>query len=218
MACTARFAEAWQFASFFCTGVILNGVDNSGGIANAFLTDTTINFLAPANLVEAGVGMVLYNTTTSLSGPVTAVTSTTVTATGVTWTSGDAYRIVLIDAIERSTIELYLDIAASDLHAAMAQSGMCDCVLASWAAGFLAKLNIIDAASYYQCTCGQPKMTDELRGRYLDWSSTQLEAIRTGNLELCHGATGADFPALGWSQQGWTDWATAEIIFNEESS
>ena len=218
MACTGRFAEAWSFASFFCTGVILNGVDNSGGAANAFLTDTTINFLAPDNRVDAGVGMVLYNTTAGTSGPVMAVTSTTITATGVTWDNGDAYRIVLIDAIERSTIELYLDIAASDLHAAMAAAGACDCTLADWAAGFLAKLNIIDAASYYQCKCGQPSMTDELRGRYLDWASTQLEAIRTGAIELCQGQTGSDFPALGWASQGWTDWATAEIIYNEGSS
>ena len=27
MACTGRFAEAWQFAAFFCTGVILSNVD-----------------------------------------------------------------------------------------------------------------------------------------------------------------------------------------------
>ena len=218
MACTGRYAEAWQFASFFCTGVILNGVDDSGGAGNAFLTDTTINFLAPANEVEANVGMVLYNTTAGTSGPVTAVTTNTVTATGVTWDNGDAYRIVLIDAIERSTIELYLDVAAADLHAALAASGACDCTLASWAVGFLAKLNIIDAASYYQCKCGQPAMTDELRGRYLDWCSEQLAAIRDGRLELCDGETGSEFPAVGWAQQGYTDWATAEIIYNEGAS
>ena len=218
MPCTGRFAEAWSFASFWCVSAILLGHDDSGGAANAFLTDTTMNFLAPANLVEADVGMVLYNTTQDASGPVTAVTATTITATGVTWDDGDGYRIVLIDAIERSTIEHYLNVAASDLHAAMAQGGMCDCTLASWAAGYLQKLNIIDAAAYYQCKCGQPSMTDEMRGRYLDWCSTQLEAIRTGAVDLCHGATGSDFPALGWAQQGWTPWATAEIIYNEESS
>ena len=218
MACTGRFAEAYQFGAFFCTGVILQNVDDSGGAGNAFLTDSTVNFTAAASRVEANVGMILYNTTAGTNGPVTAVTAHTLTATGVTWDDGDGYRIVLIDAIERSTIELYLDIAASDLHAAMAQSGMCDCTLASWARGFLAKLNIIDAASYYQCTCGQPKMTDEMRGRYLDWCSTQLEAIRTGALELCDGATGSEFPAVGWAQQGWTPQITAEIIFNEETS
>ena len=215
MACTGRYAEAWQFSSFFCTGGLLSRIDDSGGAGNAFLTDSQATF---TNSVEANVGMVLYNVTQSTSGPVTAVTQNTLTATGVTWDDGDTYRIVTINAQEIATIELYLDIAAADLHAAMAQSGMCDCTLASWATGFLQKLNIIDAASYYQCPCGQPDMSDELRGRYLDWCSTQLEAIRTGNLELCQGHTGSDFPAMGWAQQGWTPHATAEIIFNEETS
>ena len=100
----------------------------------------------------------------------------------------------------------------------MAQSGMCDCTLASWATGYLQKLNIIDAAAYYQCRCGQPSMTDELRGRYLDWCNQQLQAIREGKMDLCDGATGADFPALGWASQSWTDWSTAEIIFDYEQA
>ena len=61
-------------------------------------------------------------------------------------------------------------------------------------------------------------MSDELKGRYLEWCSVQLEAIRKGELDLCQGATGADFPSLGWAQQGWTNWSTAEIIYNEETS
>jgi len=215
MACNGAYAEAWQFASFFCSAGLLSSVDNSGGAGNAFLTDSQVDFTA---FIEANVGMILYNVTQSTSGPVTAVTQTTLTATGVTWNDGDTYRIATLNAQEIATIELYLDIAAADLHAAMAQSGMCDCSLASWAPGFLQKLNIIDAASYYQCSCGQPNMSDELRGRYLDWCSTQLEAIRTGNLELCSGHTGSDFPSVGWAQQGWTDWATAEIIYNEGAS
>jgi len=191
---------------------VLRGVDNSGGAANLFLTDTTTDFMIAG--VQAGKGMVLYNTTAGTSGPVTAVTNTALTATGVTWNDGDGYRIVTINGVEIATIEHYLDIAASDLHAAMAQSGMCDCTLASWADGFLKKLNIIDAAAYYSCPCGQPNLSDDMRGRFLDWCSTQLEAIRTGNLELCTGETGADFPAIGWAEQSLTDFSTAQIITN----
>lgn len=119
---------------------------------------------------------------------------------------------------EEEVIANFLDIAATDMHAAMAQTGMCDCTLASWAEQFLAKLNIIDAAIYHNCPCGRPRITDEMRQSYLTWMNDQLTAIRSGNIELCDGATGADFPALGWAQQTWTDWATAEIIYNEEAS
>ena len=217
MACTGSYASAWEFASFFCTTSLLLGTDNSGGAGNAFLTDSTITSFIDRG-VEANVGMVLYNLTQGTNGPVTAVTATTLTATGVTWDDGDSYRIAMIDAVEIATIDHYLSIAASDLHVAMAQQGMCDCTLASWASGYLKKLNIIDAASYYQCPCGQPTMSDELKGRYLDWCSVQLEAIRKGELDLCQGANGADFPSLGWAQQGWTNRSTAEIIYNEETS
>ena len=212
MACNGAYAESWQFAAFWCVGLLLTGADDSGGVGNLSLNDSTADFEAAD--VQANVGMVLYNTTTGLSGPVTAVTAHTLTATGVTWTSGDAYRIVTIKADEISTIGHYLDIAASDIHVALAASGACDCTLASWATGYLEKLNIIDAAAYYQCPCGQPQMTDDLRGRYLDWCVDQLSLLRQGKLEVCDGETGADFPAIAWAEQSLTDFAAAEILYN----
>lgn len=212
MPCTSRYAEAWEFAGFWCTSSVLRGTDDSGGAANPSLADSTADFAD--NGVRANVGMILYNTTENTSGPVTAVAVNALTATGVTWSDGDAYLIVAIDGVEIATIEHYLDIAASDIHAALAASGACDCTFASWAAGFLSKLNIIDAAAYYQCPCGQPGMTDEQRAAYLTWMTGQLEAIRDGRLELCDGATGSDFPAIGHAEVSSTPWATAEIIYN----
>jgi len=212
MACSGRYAEAWQFAAFWCVGNVITGADDSGGAANVFLTDSVMDFTRSG--VKANQGMMLYNTTQNTSGAVTAVTLTTITATGVTWDDGDAYRITMITAAERSTIEHYLNIAASDIHAAMAASGACDCVLASWATGYLEKLNIIDAAAYYTCPCGAPSMSDERKGALLDWMSQQLLNIRTGAIELCHGHTGSDFPAIGWAEQSLTDFNAANIIVN----
>ena len=212
MACSGRYAEAWQFAAFWCVGNVITGADDSGGAANVFLTDSVMDFTRSG--VKANQGMMLYNTTQNTSGAVTVVTLTTITATGVTWDDGDAYRITMITAAERSTIEHYLNIAASDIHAAMAASGACDCVLASWATGYLEKLNIIDAAAYYTCPCGAPSMSDERKGALLDWMSQQLLNIRTGAIELCHGHTGSDFPAIGWAEQSLTDFNAANIIVN----
>lgn len=212
MPCTGRYSEAWEFAAFWCVGPILTGVDNSGGGPNAFLTDTLVNFERMG--AEAGHGMLLYNTTTGLSGAITAVEPNALTATGVTWTDGDAYRTVLIRAEERSTIEHYLNVAASDLYAAMAATGMCDCSLADWASDYLSKLNVIDAAAYYECPCGAPAMSDERKNKFLDWMSQQLMNIRTGAIDLCDGATGSDFPAIAHAERGWTAQNTALIIFN----
>ena len=132
----------------------------------------------------------------------------------------DFFCIDCTDSDCQSIIENILDLAASDIHAALAATGACDCTLASWAQTFLAKLNIIEAAAYYQCPdeCGMPRLSDEMKQAYISWIDNQLTKISSGELELCDGHTGKDYPSLGWAQQGWTNWTTAEIIYNEESS
>jgi len=216
MACTGRYSEAWQFAAEFCIEAIVSNVDDSGGAANLFLTDSQVNFVELG--VRANVGMVLYNTTQATNGQVTAVTAHTLTATGVTWDDGDAYVIVAIDVQQRSTIERYLNLAATDIHAARAASGGCDCTLASWAADYLAHLNIVMAAAFYSCTCGRPAvsaLSDETRTAYREWAQAQMDAIRDMRIELCDGETGSEFPVIGWAEQGVTEFAKAQIVLND---
>ena len=122
----------------------------------------------------------------------------------------------VLSAEEQATIEVYLDLTASDIHAAMAQSGMCDCTLASWAANYLNKLNVIEAAAFYQCPCANPKLTDEMRMKLIDWATFQLDNIRTMTVDLCAGATGSDFPAIGIAQMGVTEMTAARIIYDYE--
>ena len=52
----------------------------------------------------------------------------------------------LNDPIAIADIERALDLAASDVHMALAAVGACDCTLASYALSYLKKLNVIDAA------------------------------------------------------------------------
>lgn len=214
MPCTARYAEAWEFVIFWFTGVVWLGADRSGGAANVSLYDSQVNFRERG--VVANTGQWLWNLTAGTDGPITAlVDNNTITATGVTWDDGDLYRISLVTTIERGQIELALDIAASDIHAALAATGQCDCTWASWAANFVAKLNIIDAASYYQGKCGSPKFTDDQRSRYLTWMSDQLNMLMMGRMDLCAGATGSDFPVVGWAEQATTEFARADIVWND---
>jgi hypothetical protein len=193
-----------------CGGNVLKGQDRLAGPAHADLTDTQANFSG----VHANEGYVLYNLTTGLSGIVTTVTTTTLTATGVTWTIGDLYRIALLSGVEISAIESMLDIAASDMHVALAAANACSCTFASWADAYLAKLNIIDAQVFYNCNCGNNKLDEDAKARLQTWVQTQLDLIRTGNLELCSGETGSDFPAIDWAEQSGTAFAAAEIIVN----
>lgn len=211
MTCTGRYAEAWQFASFWCIENLFTGAHEGAGPVDASLSDSQAQFVTKG--VRPNVGMVLYNTTQSTNGVVTAATEHALTATGVTWALGDIYRIVPIDSIERGTIEHYLDIAASDIHVALAATGACDCTYASWAAGYLAKLNIIDAAAYYSCKCGQPRFDTNQRQIFLEWMSQQLTNLVDGTTDVCQGATGKDFPAMGWAEQSVTEFNAASIIW-----
>lgn len=216
MPCTSSFADAYDFASFWCLAGLDTGVDDSGGAGNAFLTDSTSNF------VTMGVqpAMIVHNITDGSGGYVTIVAAHVLTTTltgGVDnlWDDADIYRIVGVDANEQAQISVYLDAAAADVHAAMAATGACDCSLSEWAAGYLQKLNIIDAAVIHNCPCGRAQISDAMKGTWLEWLDRQFELLRTGAIDVCEGATGADFPAIGWAQQGVTEFAAARIILND---
>ena len=120
-----------------------------------------------------------------------------------------------ICAEQRDTIESFLDIAAYDIHAALAATGACDCNLASWAAGYLSKLNIIEAAAYYNCKCANPRIDNERKQMFLDWVGVQLEMLVSGKMDVCQGSTGSQFPVIGWAQQSVTEFAAADIIVND---
>lgn len=214
MACLGRYAEAWQYAAKFCAGTLLAGKDDSGGApGHATLECSYVDFLAHG--VTPFVGMVAYNITKSTSGVITLATEHTLEATGVVWDDGDSFRVVTIDAVEIAAIENALDFTAADINAALSASGQCSCSMATWAADFLAKLNIVDAAAFYLCPCAQGSIDAETRQNFLEWMSVQLDNIRQSKLELCSGETGSEYPSFGIAEQSTTEFEAAQIIYND---
>jgi len=215
MTCTGlAYAEGWEYAAFWSVSAILLGVDNSGGAGNLFLTDTQADFQRRG--LEADVGMVLYNLTQSTNGPITAVTETTVTATGVTWDDGDTYRAVAVTGSQIATIENYLRVVAANIDIARASVGACDCTLSAPGAALLSKLNIIETGCYHQAVCGMPAqhLSVEEKRLYLEQVNQQLGFIYSGQIELCDGETGSTFPVVGWASQAHTEFGAARIIAN----
>lgn len=216
MTCLERYATAWQYASFFAVAPIQHGLDDSGGAANAFLTNSQADFLSAG--IRQNEGMTLYNLTQGTNGPVTAVTATTITATGVTWDNGDEFRIVGINGSQIATIENYLSITAGNINAALSSVGACDCTFSAWGQQHLEKLNIIETGAYHFAVCGMPGQhldTDQKR-LLLEQVNLHLESIYSGKTEVCDDATGSSFPIIGWGSQGLTPFGTAEIIANAE--
>lgn len=114
---------------------------------------------------------------------------------------------------EKSMIQAFINIGASDIHAALSAVGACDCTLADWATGYLTKLNVIEAMVVHNCPCG--RISDEMKRAWLDWLENQFDAIRTSRIELCADATAAEYPAMTWAQQSLTDWNAARIVYND---
>lgn len=214
MACLDRYAQAFDYYTWYLCGGLRVGYDNSGGAGNAFLTDTTVNFLQP-DAVQ--VGAPCYNATRKTYGVVTA-RAATVLQTSNTWSNGDEYHVALIGARERVTIETYLRLAASDINAARMATGGCACSPSDEALAYLSKLNIIDAAIHHRCPCARPDISDEERASLLQWITVELDNIRTGAIELCPGHTGSGYPSFGIAQRAWNEWTAVEIMINRQSA
>lgn len=210
--CAGRWAEAWEFQAMWCSSSILKG-QHEGANAAASLYESIGQFVSFG--VRANVGMILYNLTDGSSGRVTAVDEENMTATlaGGTdnlWDTGDIYRIVTIDARQIAQIEAKLDMTASDITAVVSARGACNCLTAS-GLELLAKLNCIEAAMFYTCSCSGPTLSPEERAQLREWMGLQLGMIQNGQIDLC-GGTGSATPAFGSAQIGYTDFASAEII------
>jgi len=112
-------------------------------------------------------------------------------------------------------INRYIQKSAARINLSLSVTGQCSCTFSAWASEFLQELNLIGAALLIHCPdCGN-RFTKEEREFYSAWMGEQLELIRTGQLDLCDGATGVDYPALGWAEQSWTDFNAAHIVVND---
>jgi hypothetical protein len=117
------------------------------------------------------------------------------------------------DEDSESEINRLLELAAGNINAARAAQGACDCALASWAEAYLIDLNCVIALVTYNCPCTTIRaLSSADRAVWAEWANNQLALIRTGQVELCDGETGPDFPAADFIQQSLTEWTAAQIV------
>lgn len=122
----------------------------------------------------------------------------------------------LADPAVVATIENALDLAASDVHMALAASNQCSCTMSAAGLVYVKKLNIMDAAVLQNCPCGNALRTPEDRTRVSEWLSGQYELIRQSKTVVCENATGSEYPAFGIAQYSFTDWNYIQIILDRE--
>ena len=135
------------------------------------------------------------------------------------YATADQYATLLcldtpLTVAEQATIEAFLDLAAGFIHVARSSQNACDCTVAAGVDTYLALLNVWIAAVINRCPCGSGSLSDAEKSNWAQWAQQNLDAIRTGKLELCQGEMGSEFPYVAWAEQSLTDWATAQIILN----
>ena len=203
------YAAAFDYAVFYMCEHLLAGADTAG--AGTTLTDAAATFLTTEYL-EAG--MPLYNATTNEYGKIVTVVSNTTLLTDITWSLGDLYQIAKVSADTVAMIESYLRIGAGDINAVRSAAGAASCAISEELDMYMRKLNVVGAAVLHNCPCARPNLSDGMRQALLMWMNEQLDAIRTGKLELCSGYTGSAYPYIAIAQPGWTDWRRAEILID----
>lgn len=213
MTCVSRYAEAWEYGNMFCIGNMVAGNHGGAGPADAALSDITKDFVSLG--YRPFIGQVAYNLTQGTSGVIIAVTETTITASGVTWGALNQYRISTMDATEILTAEHYLNITAVDITIALQAIDACDCTWWTYFSDWAKKVNIIEAAVLHKCPCASPSLSDGQHAALLQWADQQLEHLRKMEFDPCEGHTGKNFPSTGWAEQATTDFAAANIIYND---
>ena len=204
-------ATPYDFVVFWGIEMIIAGRDDSGGGPNAFVTDADGLFVEN-NIVP---GAVIRNLTTGIEGRVTTVTSQTVLQTSTaTWSTGNEYNIAPMDWAEYRVVELSLKKAIGTVAMALTAAGADAASYSTYGLDYLKNLVMLIAVVVHNAPCKGARIDPAQRQQYMEWIQTELTNIRTGKTEVVQGYTGADFPALGWAEQGVTEWAAAQIVFN----
>jgi hypothetical protein len=215
MSCTAaRYASAADFVGFWCTATVLTGAHTA--LAGTTLTDANATFVS--NVVRKG--HYIRNITQDIKASITNVVSETQLETlpAITWATNDIYEIIEASYANVVMLEGVLDKAVSPIQVSLLTAGMCDCTLEPASLSYLATLNIVSAAILPAClNCGLmrpdwPASAD--RKNWMDWLNQELSQIRKGEIELCQGETGKDFPALAWAEVNYNKFSEAEIWYN----
>jgi hypothetical protein len=205
------YADVYDYVVFWGIDTPLSGLDNSGALGNAFLTDTLQDFIA----MGVPLGAPIRNLTQGTQGQVLSLTGASRLNTGtLLWDTGDLYAVVNADRAQQATIAVPLDMAAGDVAMALAAVDALNCTKSVQGANFLRQLTCTIAAVLYNAPCGSAHFSDAMRRTMIEWVEKRLDGLRDGSIEVCQGFTGADWPAFGAAQQGLTDRSAAQLIYD----
>lgn len=112
-------------------------------------------------------------------------------------------------------VNRYITKVARQINVTLRATAQCDCTFSTDALEYLQQLNIIGASLMIVCHRCQPQFTDDERRYWGEWLKDELSYLRSGELDLCDGATAKQYPAMTWAEQSLTDFNIARIVYND---
>lgn len=116
------------------------------------------------------------------------------------------------DEPDKTELPPLLRNAAGRINVNLKSSGQCSCTFPVESLNYLEELNNIAAGIMFNMSV--VRLSAEQRAMYNDYLNQQLELIRNGDLELCDGETGKNYPAWATTEIAVTPKNAARIILN----
>jgi hypothetical protein len=112
-------------------------------------------------------------------------------------------------------VERYIEKAARRINLHLRATAQCSCTMSADATEYLQSLNLVGAALFIVCPKCNPRFTNDERRYWSDWLNAELTLLRSGELDLCDGATAVQYPHMTWAEQSVTEWNAARIVYND---
>ena len=112
-----------------------------------------------------------------------------------------------------AVVEMNIRIASAEIDMSLQTSDQLLCQKSTAGLNYLQLLNIIAAVLITEYDNAR-YLSDADLARLQAWKDNQMTLIRTGQLSICLGETGIDYPAISTAEVGYTPDAQALIVLN----
>lgn len=116
---------------------------------------------------------------------------------------------------DTSVMTHLIRLSAAEINVALQASNQLACTKDDNTSEFLKLLNVIGAALMTEYDNAR-FWTDETKRRFQQWKDQNIELLRTGQLAVCAGETGLEYPAVATAEVAYTPEGAAKIIWNYE--
>ena len=109
----------------------------------------------------------------------------------------------------------HINLSAAEIDVALQTSNQYTCSKTTQAADLLKYLNLICTVLITEFPNVRSQISGDTLKRFQKWKDNMVKGLRLGELVVCQGETGENYPAIEIAEQAWTDATAMDIILNK---